>query len=154
MVPLERLQDALARGASATEPLRQHFEHKSLTVIADLFALFAIVTSYLGLSLALFYFLKDSFLELKITLSRNKIILASLVPTLLLAMLFPSALVKSLDLSGGYGDTILSGLIPISMVWMGRYKRGMIGEFKVFGGKFALVIAAVFYLTIFIIQMI
>jgi tyrosine-specific transport protein len=157
IVPLEGptgLQAALDRGASSTEPLRHHFNHWSLGILADLFALFAVVTSYLGLSLALFYFLKDSFGELKITLSKNTIILSSLIPTLLLAMLFPTALVKCLDLSGGYGDTILSGLIPIAMVWMGRYKRGMTGDFRIPGGKLALVVAAVFYLTIFIIQMI
>lgn len=157
VVPLEGphgLQAALDRGASSTEPLRHHFHHWSLNALADLFALFAVVTSYLGLSLALFYFLKDSFNELKISLNRNVIILSSLIPTLLLAMLFPTALVKCLDLSGGYGDTILSGLIPIAMVWMGRYKRGMTSDFKVFGGKWTLVAAAAFYLVIFIMQMV
>ena len=157
VVPLEGvngLQAALDRGASSTEPLRAHFNHWSLSILADLFALFAIVTSYLGLSLALFYFLKDSFGELKINLNKNIIILSSLIPTLILAMLFPTALIKCLDMSGGYGDTILSGLIPIGMVWMGRYKKGLKGDFTVPGGKLTLVVAATFYLGVLIIQMI
>lgn len=156
IVPLEGangLQAALERGASATEPLRSCFNHWSLGLLADLFALFAIVTSYLGLSLALFYFLKDSFGELNIRLRRITIILASLIPTVVLAMLFPSALVRCLDMSGGYGDTILSGLIPISMVWMGRYRKGLQGEFTVPGGKPALIIAALFYGGVFLLQM-
>ena len=135
VVPQGGLLDALNRGASATEPLRAQFEHWSLTFLSDIFAFFAIVTSYLGLSLALFYFLKDCFHDVKINLSKNAIILSSIVPTLFLAMMFPKALVQCLDISGGYGDTILSGLIPISMVWVGRYRKKMTGEFRVPGGK-------------------
>lgn len=156
VIPLEGsfgLLETLNRGASATEPLRMHFAHWSIALLSDFFALFAVVTSYLGLSLALFYFLKDSFSELRIQASRGMIIFSSLAPTLVLAMMFPSALVRCLDMSGGYGDTILSGLIPVSMVWMGRYKRGMKGDFTIPGGKWTLGIAALFYLTVFFIQM-
>jgi len=155
VVPLEGehgLLAALDRGASATEPLRAHFGHWSLAALSDFFAFFAIVTSYLGLSLALFYFLKDCFQEVKINMSRNGIIIASIVPTLLLAMMFPKALVQCLDISGGYGDTILSGLIPITMVWVGRYRKKLTGEFKVPGGKLGLSLAAAFYLFIFLLQ--
>lgn len=146
------LLEALSRGASATEPLRAQFEHWSLTVLSDFFAFFAIVTSYLGLSLALFYFLKDCFKDIKVSMSKNSIILASILPTLLLAMMFPKALVQCLDLSGGYGDTILSGMIPITMVWMGRYRKNLKGEFTVPGGKLGLLLAAGFYLFIFALQ--
>ena len=146
------LLNALDRGASATEPLRAQFGHWSLTYLSDFFAFFAIITSYLGLSLALFYFLKDCFQEVKISMTKNAIILASIVPTLLLAMMFPKALVQCLDISGGYGDTILSGLIPIAMVWMGRYRKKLTGEFSVPGGKLGLIAAAAFYLFIFALQ--
>lgn len=146
------LLEALGRGASATEPLRAQLDHWSLAILSDFFAFFAIVTSYLGLSLALFYFLKDGFQEIKISMSRNAIIFSSIVPTLVLAMMFPKALVQCLDISGGYGDTILSGLIPIAMVWVGRYKKNMKGEFQVPGGKIGLTVAAAFYLFIFVLQ--
>lgn len=155
ITPLEGengLLSALERGASATEPMRAQFQHWSLSICADLFAFFAIVTSYMGLSLALFYFLKDGFSELKISLSRNAIILASIIPTLLLAMKYPQALVRCLNISGGYGDTILSGLIPIAMVWMGRYKKGTKGALIAPGGKGLLLLAAAFYLFIFALQ--
>lgn len=146
------LLEALNRGASATEPLRAQFGHWSLAILPDFFAFFAIVTSYLGLSLALFYFLKDCFQEVNISMTKNAIILSSIIPTLLLAMMFPKALVQCLDISGGYGDTILSGLIPIAMVWIGRYRKKLTGEFRVPGGKIGLALAAVFYLFIFAIQ--
>lgn len=156
VVPIEGddgLLAALARGASVTEPLRAQFHHWSFALLADAFGFFAIVTSYLGLSLALFFFLKDGFVELNISMGRHAIILSSILPTLLLAMTFPDALVRCLDLSGGYGDTILSGLIPIAMVWMGRYRKGLESSFVVAGGRPALVVAALFYLVILGLQL-
>lgn len=157
VVPLEGesgLLAALDRGASATEPLRAQFNHWSLTAISDFFAFFAIITSYIGLSLALFYFLKDCFNEIKITLSKNQIILASIIPTMIMAILFPKALTQCLDISGGYGDTILSGLIPVAMVWMGRYKLGKEATNRIPGGKPALYIVAAFFGGIFLLQII
>lgn len=151
VVPLEGtngLLEAYSRGASATEPLRMQFDHWALTGLSDFFAFFALVTSYLGLSVALFYFLKDCFKELHVRMSKNTIILTTIIPTMLLAILFPNALITCLDLSGGLGDTILSGLIPIALVWMGRYKRGFKGEYTVPGGKAALIFTSVFYVLI------
>lgn len=152
VVPVESLLGALERGASATEPLGMHFNHWSLSALSDFFAFFALTTSYIGLSLALFYFLKDCFKECNISMGKSAIIFTSLIPTMFLAILFPNALIKCLDLSGGFGDTILSGLIPISMVWMGRYRKKLTGEFTVPGGKPALILAAAFYLFILIKQ--
>lgn len=155
IVPLEGpngLKETLTRGASITEALRFYFDHWSLTLVTDFFGLFAIVTSYIGLSLALFYFLKDLFNEMKISMSKNVIILTSLIPTLLLSMLFPTALLLFLDNSGGFGDTVLSGLIPIAMVWRGRYSLNMNLENQIFGGKWTLSLAALFYIFVFIKQ--
>jgi tyrosine-specific transport protein len=155
VVPIEGdngLLDALSRGASTTEPLRAQFNHWSLTVLTDMFAFFAIVTSFLGLSLALFYFLKDCFKEMNIRMSKNAIILTSIIPTVLLAMLFPKALVQCLDLSGAYGDTILSGVIPIAMVWIGRYKKNLSDENRTPGGRIVLLTVAGFYIFIFLWQ--
>lgn len=150
-VPLEGangLREALESGASATVTLRGRFNHWSLDVLADSFAFLAVVTSYLGLSFALFYFLKDSLQEIKIKLSRSSIILLTAVPTLFLAILYPKALLQCLDMSGGFGDTILSGLIPIGMVWVGRYKKKLDASYETPGGKLALIIATLFFLVI------
>jgi len=155
IVPLDGdggLRDAFARGASATEPLGAHMKSRALSAIADFFAFFALVTSYFGLSLALFSFLKDCFNEMKINVSRSTIIYASLLPTLALAILFPRALLTFFDLSGAYGDTILSGLLPVAMVWVGRYKKGLSGDSPVFGGKALLALAASFYFFIILLQ--
>jgi len=152
-VPLEGangLREAFKNGSSATISLRAVFNHPALSLLSDLFAFFAITTSYISLSLALFDFLRDTLREFKMHVSRNFIVLTTLIPTLILAILFPRALLRSLDLSGGFGDTILSGLIPISMVWIGRYKKNL--PYEIPGGKAALVLTAAFYLFFLIVQ--
>lgn len=150
-VPLEGvngLREAMENGSAATVTLRGRFDHWSLDILADSFGFLAVVTSYFGLSLALFYFLKDSFREIKIELTRNAVILLTLIPTLLLAILYPKALIQCLDISGGFGDTILSGLIPIGMVWVGRYKKKLDASYETPGGKPALILATAFFLFI------
>jgi tyrosine-specific transport protein len=147
-VPLDgenSLREAFANGSSATVPLRAHLQHWSLVLMADVFAFFAVATSYLGLSLALFHFLSDCFRELKLEIGRNLIIFLTIIPALILAVLFPRALLQSLDISGGFGDTILSGLIPIAMVYVGRYKKGLGKASSLFSGRAVLAIAACFF---------
>lgn len=152
-VPLEGsngLREAFENGSAATVPLRGRFDHWSLNILADGFAFLAVTTSYLGLSLALFYFIKDGFREIKIELSQNSVILLSLLPTLLLAILYPKALLQCLDISGGFGDTILSGLVPIGMVWVGRYKKQLDPTYRIPGGKASLIVATLFFLFILV----
>jgi tyrosine-specific transport protein len=156
-VPMEGpngLVQAFKSGAAATIPLRAVFNHWSLSLLVDFFAFFAISTSYLGLSLALLDFLRDCFKEFKMNISKNNLMLITVVPTLATAILFPRALVKSLDLSGGFGDTILSGLIPIGMVWVGRYRKNLEGVTKTPGGKPALFLAATFFAFFFVLQIV
>lgn len=148
------LREAFESGAAATMPLRSIFDHWSLTLLADFFAFFAISTSYLGLSLALFDFLRDGIREFQVNVSKMFLMVITVMPTLALAILYPRALIRSLDLSGGFGDTILSGLIPISMVWVGRYWKKLDGEMTTPGGKPALILAACFFFFFFVLQVV
>jgi len=52
----------------------------------------------------------------------------------------------ALDLSGGFGDAILNGLMPIAMVYIGRYYLGYSSSYKVFGGRPLLFFVFLFFL--------
>ncbi len=150
-VPLDGehgLREAFRNGTAATRPLSHYFKHWTLVFIADTFAFLAVATSFLGLSLALFQFLEDCFKEFKVMIHRGVITLFSIIPVVILSVVFPRALIVCFDLTGGFGDTILSGLLPIAMVWQGRYVKGYQDEFKVPGGKIALVLSAFFFAAI------
>jgi tyrosine-specific transport protein len=44
-----------------------------------------------------------------------------------------------LDITGSFGDSLLNGVIPVLLVWVGRYVIGYKSELKLFGGKATLV---------------
>lgn len=144
------LKQAYTQGRSATLGLKHSLDSKLLGAFSDLFGFLAVVTSYLGLSLALFDFLKDCFKELKISMRLYSVILLTIIPTLILAIFFPKALLQCLDISGGYGDTLLAGIIPVLMVYIGRYKKQLQSTYKAPFGKPALYVTALFFLMILI----
>lgn len=156
IVPVEGangLSEALMRGEPATQFLREHVEGRWVCMIAEYFAFFAIVTSFLGIALGLFDFLSDG---LKIKKRGNgKLILGLLIviPTIIFATQFERIFLVALETSGGFGDSILNGLIPVLMAWIGRYylRMGKEGGFTVPGGK--PVLAALFTFFLFTLSL-
>lgn len=141
----EGLLDALSKGEPATEFLTIHVHGPYLALVAEYFAFFALVTSFLGIALGLFDFLSDG-LHIKES-GFGQLFLAFLVavPTLFFANFFERAFIVALDASGGFGDAILNGIIPCLMVWIGRYRLGYKGIEMVKGGKPALFLILCFY---------
>jgi tyrosine-specific transport protein len=142
------LKEAYMSGSSATSALRSYLNNSSMILFADVFGFLAVVTSYLGFSVALQHFLNDCFQEVKIKISEHAVIFFTVVPSLLLAVFFPKALIQCLDISGGFGDTILSGLIPLVMVWMGRYKKAMPDQNILGNSRSLIIFTALFFFFI------
>lgn len=156
LIPFEGaggLQEAFLKGTGTTDPLKKHFGSLFLKIMADGFAFCALVTSYLSLSLGLFDFIRDVFRNIKIEIEKNLITLLSLIPSLGLAILYPRALLEFLDMSGGFGDALLSGLIPVAIVWIGR-KRKEKTDYQAPGGKGALLVTGFLALAVFTYQMV
>lgn len=106
-VPLEGaggLQEALNKGQAATESLYAIVSNPYFITLAESFAFFALVTSYLGIALGLFDFLRDGLQLQQKTL--HKIIIGILItlPVIFFATVFPNAFVVALEVSGGFGD--------------------------------------------------
>jgi len=156
IVPVEGadgLAEALAKGDQpATQFLHNHVQGQWISTVAEYFAFFAIVTSFLGIALGLFDFLADG-LKIK-KVGSGKIILFLLIalPTLLIATQLERAFMVAMDASGGFGDTILNGIIPVLMVWIGRYYMGFPKDFRVPGGKPLLIGVSLFFLISLIIE--
>lgn len=131
IVPVEGdngLAEALRRGEPATQFISEHVEGYHIGLIAEYFAFFAIITSFFGIGLGLFDFLSDG-LKIK-EKGAGKVFLSLLiaVPTLFFATQFERIFYLALDATGGYGDAILNGLIPVLLIWVGRYHLGMGGK--------------------------
>lgn len=159
IVPVEGdngLKAAFISGEHATQFLREHVNGQWVYVVAEYFAFFAIITSFLGIGFGLYDFLADGF-KINKKKSKGKILLGLLmvIPTLICATYFDRIFLVALEATGGFGDTILNGIIPISMVWMGRYHLGLSlpGSFRVGGGKLTLVITCIFFVLAFLLAM-
>jgi tyrosine-specific transport protein len=151
IVPVEGsngLAEALARGEPATQFLKEHVEGPWIAKIAEFFAFFAIVTSFLGIALGLFDFLADGLKIKKVGIGKVILGILIVVPTIICATYFERVFLVALEISGGFGDSILNGLIPVLMVWIGRYhlKLGNDSHFRVPGGKVLLACVFVFFL--------
>lgn len=151
IIPLEG-RDGLVAGYQAgldgATLLSLFLGHSKLSLLASIFSLFAIVTSFLGVSLSLSDFLADG---LKIQKNRRgRLILYGLtfLPPLIFTLIDPQAFLHALEYAGAFGVVTLLGLLPVLMVWSGRYKQQRESTFKVPGGKIALLIALIISLLV------
>lgn len=135
IVPLQNFESALDQGEIATDALKQAVGTSWVVSVAQSFAFFAIVTSFLSVALSFVDFLADG---LKIKKSpQGKIILAFLVlgPPFICALLYPTIFLIALNTAGGFGAVILFGILPALMVWKGRYSQNLEKPQLVPGGK-------------------
>ncbi len=138
------LTEALVNGHDAVQPLGKQLQMPSLYIVGQFLAFFALITSFLGVSLGLVDFLSDG-LNLKRT-RWGELFLCVLIfiPVLIVAMTYPGFFLIALDYAGGYGGALLLAMLPILMAWSGRYRMGYVSEWKLPGGKFVLVGLALF----------
>lgn len=151
VVPAEgehSLVAALYHGVPPTQFLREHVGFEWVSYVAEFFAFFAIVTSFFGMAIGLHDFFSDG---LK---TSNQMVLAFLiiVPTLIFATQFERVFLIAMDLSGGIGDTIQNGMIPVLLVWMGHYVMKYPGSRPIFGGKVLLGLVFAFFFLSFLLE--
>lgn len=132
-------------GYPATAYLSQHVNNPYLSLIAEYFAFFAIVTSFLGMGLGLYDFLADGLHIKEKGWGSVLLTILVLVPTYFFATNYERVFIIALELSGGFGDTLLNGVIPVLLVWIGRYHLGYEGIRVMSGGKKTLSFIFAFY---------
>lgn len=140
------LAESLIQGVPATQFLREHVEGVWIAQIAEFFAYFAIVTSFLGIALGLFDFLADGLGIKKQGWGKVCIGLLLIVPTYFCAVYLERVFIIAFGITGGFGDTILNGIIPVAMVWIGRYRLGYMQAVQLPGGKTALLLVLAFFI--------
>ena len=125
IIPLPNIQQMLAEGRPVTAALKSVTERQSIFVIGQTFAFFALVTSLLGVSFSMVDFLADGMRVSRKGRKRVGLTFLVFFPPFVLVSIYPTAFDKALGIAGGIGEAILNGLIPIALVWVGRYKMGL-----------------------------
>jgi tyrosine-specific transport protein len=119
---------------------------------AEFFAFFAIATSFLGISFGLIDFLSDGLHLPEKRRSWVSLIALVLIPTLFFAIKYNNIFLIAMEITGGVGDSILNGIIPVLMIWLGRYHLKYPENRFVPGGKLALAVLLLFFLMTLVIE--
>lgn len=141
-----------SEGSNGVLLLNAFLHNPALAMIARFFSFFAIVTSFLGVSMSLFDFLADGLSIKKTRPGRLLLYVITFVPPLLIALIDPRAFLSALEFAGAFGVVTLLGLLPALMVWSGRYVKKLApkGAFRTPGGKPALAAAIVISILVIV----
>jgi tyrosine-specific transport protein len=125
----------------------------SLPILIYLFANLCIATSFLGASLCLSDFLSDGLQLRKKNGGYVAACLCAFIPPFVIVLFAPDIFVSALKYAG-FCCIILSILMPVLMVWSGRYGKNRCevkkNVYQVWGGKYLLLLAAVFAVTLIV----
>lgn len=135
ILPLGVLKEGFAAGSNGAELLADYIEHSKLALTARFLAFFAIVTSFLGVSLSLADFLADGFKIEKTASGKAIICFLTFAPPIVFALSNPRAFLIALDYAGTFGVVLLLGLMPALMVYFGKKKFGKDAKYQAPGGK-------------------
>jgi tyrosine-specific transport protein len=144
VVPVMGIESSYQKGEEATVALKAVLGSSWISHFAQGFAFFAIITSFLAQGLTLSHFLADGFHLAPTRKHLRWICILALAPPLFFALYNPQIFFKALSFAGGICAMILFGLLPVCMVWVGRYVRKHATPYRVAGGKFALILAFLF----------
>jgi tyrosine-specific transport protein len=147
IIPIEGVQglaQARQNDLNAIQPMKYFIDNNYLYIFGQAFVFFALVTSFLGVTLGLRDFLADG-LKIKQSMKgKIQISLLIFIPPLLIAILYPHIFLTTLEYAGGIGCALLLGLLPVMMVWRGRYHLNLQGTKQIAGGKWVLALLALF----------
>ncbi len=145
------LAEAMTSGSSAVKPLLGVLQNKNIIVASTIFAFCAVLTSFLGVSLAFMDFIADGLSIKKTPKGKTIIGLLVFVPPIIIATTYPGIFLQALKHGGGFGGILLLGLLPIMMVWVGR-KKYSDAPYKFCGGKPLLAIMTIFVIIELIVD--
>jgi tyrosine-specific transport protein len=148
----EGFLEVIDEGSMATELLKNAVGTSLVVYIAQYFALFAILTSFLGNSLSFVDFLADGLKIEKTPTGKLGLCFLVIAPSLTLALIYPHLFLSALNYAGVFGAVILFGILPTLMVWSGRYRQN-IGSIRIVpGGKAVLALILIFALMVMAMQ--
>lgn len=140
------LLETLKNKQDAVYPL-QFFTHSALVwTFGKLFAFCAIATSFLGVGIGVFDFLRDGLhLKAKGIRSIAALVVLSFGVPLFFALVDPAIFLRALGMAGGYGSALLLGILPVVMVWRAKHVLGHdIARSFWLGSRFVLSLLLVF----------
>ncbi len=116
VLPQANLIEAWNQGVSAAVPLSSYVQSPWISFAANFFSFFAIITSFLGVSLSLSDFLGDGLKLHRFTWGREIACLLTFIPPLIFVLFYSRGFMLALQYAGLF-VAILLGLMPPMMAW-------------------------------------
>ena len=113
------LIEAFKAGQPASFCLTKITHSTVIPKASAVFAMMALVTSFFGIGIGLFDFLGDGLKIPRQDKGAMTLGLLVLLPSFFFAISIERIFLMALDISGGFGDTLLNGVIPVVMLWVG-----------------------------------
>lgn len=152
ILPLDQIKESLQTGRDSSQALSLFLNLTQIKIWAGGLAFFAILTSFFSQALSLVHFLADGF---KITRKKYEplsLCLLAFCPPLLFALCYSHLFFKALSFAGGICAVILYGILPVIMVWIGRYHKAMKGAYRFPFGKLSLVLVFIVAVSVLFLQ--
>jgi tyrosine-specific transport protein len=139
------LMDAMEHGENAVAPLGRFLRNPGLLSIGQIFAFFALTTSFIGISIGFVDFLADGLKVRKKGFHKLGLCALVFILPIIIALVEPGVFLESLNYGGGIGVALLLGAMPVLMIWSGRYVQGYtLKHSQLPGGKVLLALMLVF----------
>ncbi|MBS4170513.1 aromatic amino acid transport family protein [Neochlamydia sp. AcF95] len=147
------LKDGYENGSNGAYLLSIVLGNTHLALVARCFSFFAILTSFLGVSLSLFDCLRDALKIEKTHKGQAALFACTFIPPLVFALSGPRIFLVALEYAGAFGVVILLGLFPPLMAWSKRYRLFWPSSYQVGGGKEGLIGAIIFSLLVILVEL-
>lgn len=148
---LRAIAQSLDNGTAVASALISITHNTYLTTILTLFALFAVITSFLGVSMALYHTLADGLQMPVHGLSGALLLCLTYLPPMGFLWLIPTGFNQILSWAGAL-LAFLMGILPITMVIKGRYRMQLSG-YRTPGGPLLLGITLLFFIGVILVEM-
>ncbi|OGN64184.1 MAG: hypothetical protein A3E80_04405 [Chlamydiae bacterium RIFCSPHIGHO2_12_FULL_49_9] len=146
-VPLEGLISSWSTGQTGAFAVSQVIENKWITSVSSTFAFFAIVTSFLGVSLSLSDFLTDGLKMRRFSLGREFASLLTFIPPLIFVLVYQRGFIIALQYAGIF-VAILLCILPALMAWTLPTYRSLLRR----GLLLAVILLSIFVIALDILE--
>lgn len=144
-IPKEDIMEALKAGVAISDSFQRQLGHPYFITFIRLFSFFAIVTSVLGVSFSMVDFLGDGLkIKKRVGFVRFFLSILTFIPPMVFSIFYPDVFASALGIAGGIGEAFLNGLLPISLLWVGKYMWQLKTDLKWLENRFMLTLLALY----------
>ncbi|MCB1074375.1 MAG: amino acid permease [Simkania sp.] len=152
-IPREVIAETLEAGTPVTAAFQSVTGEAYFVAVGRFFAFFAIVTSVLGVAFSMVDFLGDGFrVPHRKGWKRIGLTVLTFTPPFFLAALNPGIFSTALGVAGGFGEAFLNGLLPIGLMWSGKYVWKLKTDLKVLGNRYLLTLLGLYAFLVIAIE--